>query len=564
MANAEDYAKWIVANKDKQGTPEFDTVSRAYQAARSSQSAPIDEYKQAADSRSTPGKIKAGIASAPINLYLGAKQMLGGDLSPVEMDVLKQNRAASDAAPVSSFIGNVATAVPASMIPGANTVAGATLLGGGLGAMQPVVDGESRSQNAAIGAAGGALGQYVGGKIGRALGGKGATSSASSSAGAKGGDAAAEATASGSLNVSGKGGGSGFGHLGPDPSAGLNPAQVANITRGRELGVKYTPGQMTGSKVLQQMEAKLESQPMTSGTFFAIKDNNQTLLNRAAARAIGENADTVDSSVLEAAKDRISGVYKMVADNKPRTIDPDAFLGKLSQIDDDFAGLLPNNAPSIIDNPLVKQAYRLADGGQATGKQLQDLASKLGKAATNQMTSANGDRQVGMALSAVKDHVDDLLEQGLTGETKRLFGDARGQYRNLMMLTGRQGVVNPNAGNVNVRSLAGVLQSKDKNGFLFNKTSNDLYDTVRALQAVPGVVGDSGTATRMPINTPMDFLVSLPFNLATRAYTSGPVVNASSSIVRAANEGLVPGLRPLAPGIMRAGGLLGATLPLER
>lgn len=564
MANAEDYAKWIVANKDKQGTPEFDTVSRAYQAARSSQSAPIDEYKQAADSRSTPGKIKAGIASAPINLYLGAKQMLGGELSPVEMDVLKQNRAASDAAPVSSFVGNVATAVPASMIPGANTVVGATLLGGGLGAMQPVVDGESRSQNAAIGAAGGALGQYVGGKIGRALGGKGATSSASSSAGAKGGNAAAEATASGSLNVSGKGGGYGFGHLGPDPSAGLNPAQVANITRGRELGVKYTPGQLTGSKALQLMEAKLESQPMTSGNFFAIKDNNQTLLNRAAARAIGENADTVDSSVLEAAKDRISGVYKMVADNKPRTIDPDAFLGKLSQIDDDFSGLLPNNAPSIIDNPLVKQAYRLADGGQATGKQLQDLASKLGKAATNQMTSANGDRQVGMALSAVKDHVDDLLEQGLSGETKKLFGDARGQYRNLMMLTGRQGVVNPNSGNVNVRSLAGVLQSKDKNGFMFNKTSNDLYDTVRALQAVPGVVGDSGTASRMPIATPMDFLVSLPFNLATRAYTSGPVVNASSSAVRAANEGLMPAVRPLGPQIMRAGGLLGATLPLER
>lgn len=34
MANAEDYAAWIVKNADKKGTAEFDTVAKAYQAAR--------------------------------------------------------------------------------------------------------------------------------------------------------------------------------------------------------------------------------------------------------------------------------------------------------------------------------------------------------------------------------------------------------------------------------------------------------------------------------------------------------------------------------------------------
>ena len=34
MANAEAYAQWIVANADKKGTPEFETVAAAYQAAR--------------------------------------------------------------------------------------------------------------------------------------------------------------------------------------------------------------------------------------------------------------------------------------------------------------------------------------------------------------------------------------------------------------------------------------------------------------------------------------------------------------------------------------------------
>ena len=34
MASAREYAEWIVKNRDKQGTPEFDTVARAYQRAR--------------------------------------------------------------------------------------------------------------------------------------------------------------------------------------------------------------------------------------------------------------------------------------------------------------------------------------------------------------------------------------------------------------------------------------------------------------------------------------------------------------------------------------------------
>jgi hypothetical protein len=51
MAKAEDYAKWIVANADKQGTPDFETVAKAYQEAKSAeglQAAPAGEGMPAA------------------------------------------------------------------------------------------------------------------------------------------------------------------------------------------------------------------------------------------------------------------------------------------------------------------------------------------------------------------------------------------------------------------------------------------------------------------------------------------------------------------------------------
>lgn len=40
MATAEDYAAWIVANASKKGTPDFDVVAKAYQAARAAGAAP--------------------------------------------------------------------------------------------------------------------------------------------------------------------------------------------------------------------------------------------------------------------------------------------------------------------------------------------------------------------------------------------------------------------------------------------------------------------------------------------------------------------------------------------
>lgn len=46
MANAAAYAQWIVENADKRGTPEFETVARAYQVARQQETAPAEQPQQ--------------------------------------------------------------------------------------------------------------------------------------------------------------------------------------------------------------------------------------------------------------------------------------------------------------------------------------------------------------------------------------------------------------------------------------------------------------------------------------------------------------------------------------
>jgi len=317
------------------------------------------------------------------------------------------------------------------------------------------------------------------------------------------------------------GGGSTFGSVGADESAGLTPTMQRIADRGRELGMRLTPGQATGSRALQQFEAKLESQPMTSGPFNALKANNASVLNRSAAEAIGESADVVDAGVLARAADRIGNVFQDVADDVPRTIEPRQFLQFYAGLKDDMRGLVQG----LDSHPLVEDVVRFAQEGTADGRQLSSLSSKLGKAAYKSMTTPSGDRDLGIALYRVKDYVDDLLGQGLSPERAAALGTARQQYRNLMLLTQRVGVVNPAKGDVSGRSLANLLQSKDRRGYMFGENESPMYDAARFSQAFAPIVGDSGTATRMPLQSATDLVARIPMSLASRAYTSTPAVD---------------------------------------
>src|SRR5581483_6323389 len=288
-------------------------------------------------------------------------------------------------------------------------------------------------------------------------------------------------------------------------------------------GMRMTPGQATGSKSLQQLEAKLKSQPWTSGPFNTIKANNQTVLNRVAGRAIGETTDTVDAATLAQANDRLGQVFESVRNpNSIVATNPQATRAALDQIDNDVRGLLPGNG-SIRDNPLVSDFETMTGQGGINAQQLGQLSSKLGKAAAKQMTSPNGDRDGGQARFAVKNHVDDMLQSTLSPDEAATYATARGQYRNLMTLTSRTNIVNPSSGNVSGVALANKLQQADRRGFLFGGNQSDLYNAARFAQAFKQIVGDSGTATRLPLGSGIDDMVLGAIgNVAARAYLSRP------------------------------------------
>ena len=93
MATAAEYATWIVQNKDKQGTPEFETVAEAYQIAKSSQNLIATEQKIApkqSDSGVMSQLVGAGETALTLGTGLtgGLVGTIGGSLSEMIQQAL--------------------------------------------------------------------------------------------------------------------------------------------------------------------------------------------------------------------------------------------------------------------------------------------------------------------------------------------------------------------------------------------------------------------------------------------------------------------------------------------
>ena len=420
-----------------------------------------------------------------------------------------------------------------------------------------------KAQQIGFGGALGVGGGYLTDKMMKILFGSRAPGAAAPAPGPATAQAQSSATATATPTATVTGGQVTPGVVGADTSAALTEAQKAILERGKMMGFRTTPGQETGSRSLQQMEARMESSPFTSGPFNEIKAANQKILNQSTAQAIGVNASELSNPVLAQAQRQISGVYKKVASPTVQKLDQSYVLNGIDLLDNAFEGLTTQPFKS---NIFVKQLQDLAMKGEATGQQLAALSSKIGKRAKNEMTTMTGDRELGQALFQMKEIVDDALSSGLTAADQAAFQAARTNYRNLMTLRSSPGVVNPSSGNVSAPNLASALTRKDPKGFVFGENQTPMYEAARFAQAFKPIVGDTGTATRTMEYTPLNVMLSMPTNLAARAYTSAP----STAIASRLQTGLMPGgvvdpameelmrrALPVTAGAGLVGGLLG-------
>jgi hypothetical protein len=168
------------------GASQADVLKAAQSLAQSHQAQAAKDYAAMKDEfnptngMSTAELVAAGIGKGMTDLARGAKERFQQAFGSPTMsslvsgekpeDAIAESRRldaplmATTAGKTGNIVGKVAASLPTVLIPGANTLAGAALIGGAQGALEPTTADESVLKNIAVGGAGGA-GGYAAGKL---------------------------------------------------------------------------------------------------------------------------------------------------------------------------------------------------------------------------------------------------------------------------------------------------------------------------------------------------------------------------------------------------------------
>lgn len=136
MANANAYAEWIVANRDKKGTPDFETVAAAYKEAIAKEQGQAQGQgpsigRMAADTGIEVGGAIAGqLAGAPLAPFtFGASIPVGGAIGGAAANIAVQKGQIARGEREDFSFGELAVATGLSAIPGGKAVKGGATLG---------------------------------------------------------------------------------------------------------------------------------------------------------------------------------------------------------------------------------------------------------------------------------------------------------------------------------------------------------------------------------------------------------------------------------------------------
>jgi hypothetical protein len=483
-----------------------------------------------------------------------------GSGQPLRSDVLRQREAdirdlerplmATGGGATGRIASDIGVGIAgARYMPGSQTEWGAARLGGLFGATKPLDANENRAEStlrdASLAVAGREVGNALSARFQRpAPPAAPTTPSASASASSTGGQAGSNTTvqANPTLRVTQS---SGPGQMGPAPEAGLTQAQRDALGRGTGVGMRATPGVATGNKVLQQFEAKLESQPVTSAPFFDIKDTNQRVVTRQFLRAIGEGGDEASQGVMANARERIGQQFDEILARNEIPYTPQLET-RLAEIQRQAGNEMPSGPMQVINKQLDEVLSRAArDGETIRGDAYQRMREGLNRLVKR-------DDSTGYWAGQIRDALDEALEASARpGDAARLK-TARAQWRILETAMNRQGAINTDSGLVSPVALSAAFEQSDKIGRRLGGTQNAFYDSLAFVRAFPRIVGDSGTATRSPASV-TDAVLAFPFSLASRAYASAPSVNLATNVQGAASV--------MGPAARRFGAQVGPYLP---
>ena len=252
------------------------------------------------------------------------------------------------------------------------------------------------------------------------------------------------------------------------------------IRRFQQLGGKLTPGQASGGGPARYVESALARFPLTAGAYRQMQNTNVGVLNRTAAKAIGQDADNLGPTVLRRASQALGREFDDIARETGSVAMPAEFA-------EDAAYVLPK--------AFVRRFEKALGDGSLSGLQFQQIRRRAAE-----IMSKGGDKAPDAA--ELVDALDEAFLSQAPRNVVRRYSAVRERWRNLIAIERyRRGVtggdVNPLSMEGAVESIYGTTYRRDLGTRL--PETQDFFDSVRVM-ADPRMqpqFGTSGTAENL-------------------------------------------------------------------
>lgn len=447
-------------------------------------------------------KFLAGVGKAAMDVARGAGQMVGL-VDRADVAESRQRDAAlmnTGAGAAGNFAGNVAVLAPTALIPGANTVTGAGVIGAVTGLLQPSTSTTETIANIGLGGVGGAVGQ----KVANTLPGLAQQYSQSAK------DAAAQKTAE-------------------------TAQKFAAAAKGNQLGYVTSPADLNPgflSEVLSGLSGKVKTAQVAS-------QRNQAVTDRLARQALGLADDApLTPDVLQALRNQAAGSgYSPIRQAGQIAADAD-YTKALDAIASQYQGAA-RSFPGAAKNPVLDMVEGLRSPAFDAGDGL-DMVKVLRETADKAYRS--GDTGLGKASKAAAEAIESQIDRALTATGNKdaltAFREARKQIAKTYSV---QKALNSETGSISApklatelskgRPLSGELRDVAEFATAFPKASQALKEAPKAVSPL-----DFAFAVGSAVSTgnPLALLAVGARPAARSVLLSGPVQRAA----------LTPGFAP--------------------
>lgn len=307
--------------------------------------------------------------------------------------------------------------------------------------------------------------------------------------------------------------------IAPVTQKAAGQANQEALAAASRLGVKPTLSQVTGRPLLARMEDYAARAPGGAGVMTDFAARNAAAVNRAAASAIGENADELTAGVFAQAAKRMGQVFESIK-NLPGK--PIKITQNVATAADDILRQQGKMIPAQQDAALVQLANQAkvlaANKGRIDGETYQLIRSGLSESSFD----ASGTNKVlyGKLLKALDDAADTSLRASGNAALADSLKAVRPQYANLMML--EKGAV-AEAGNVSAPRLASVMRTQNPGAFRRGQMVGPMADIARVGEGLKPLRAGSPTFEREAISNPISLGLNALWSYPLARIATSPV-----------------------------------------